>query len=650
MLDFIRIACAVPAVRVGDVAQNVEDICAYMERADRECADIVVFPELAVTGYTCADLFFQDALLQAAKEGLRKIAMFGVAFPKLTAVVGLPLQIGTKLYNCAAVVARGEVVGIVPKTHIPNYNEFSEKRYFASGAELKDTWLEPGDVGMVASEDYWTVPVSSKQLFCVGGEAMVGVEICEDLMAPHPVCAELSARGAEVILNLSASNAAAGKAAYRRELVKHQSGACCCVYAYVSAGATESTADMVFSGHGMIAEDGKLLAESSCGTQSDYMLLCDCDLGRIRADRRKSQYFSAAEDAAAAGFLVRSTYTDGLRGDGTLYPVKRLPFVPEEQNACAERCREVFDLQVAGLKRRLELLGAKPVLGISGGLDSTLALLVSVEAVKRLGRPASDVVCLTMPCFGTSDRTLHNALTLMEGLGVTALQIPIRKAVLQHLQDIGHDPELHNATYENAQARERTQVLMDYAGDCGGIVVGTGDLSELALGWCTYNGDQMSMYGVNCGVPKTLIQVMVEKLAQEPEFTCVGDILRDIVATPISPELLPPDEAGKVQQRTEDIVGPYELHDFYLYHMLRFGFAPGKIYQLACKAFQDCYDSQAVKKWLCVFYRRFFSQQFKRSSMPEGVRIGSVCLNPRADWKMPGDAAGRLWIMEAEAL
>ena len=411
MLDFIRIACAVPPVRVGDVRKNVEDICLYMERADCAGADIVVFPELSLTGYTCGDLFFQDTLLQAAKEGLRKIALFGAAFPKLTAVVGLPLQIGTKLYNCAAVIARGEVVGIVPKTHIPNYNEFSEKRWFASGAELKDTWLEPGDVGMVASEDYWTVPVSSKQLFCVGGEAVVGVEICEDLMAPHPVCAELAARGAEVILNLSASDAAAGKAAYRRELVKHQSGACCCVYAYVSAGCTESTADMVFSGHGIIAEDGKLLAESKNGPQGEYMLISDCDLGRIRADRRKSQYFSAVEDAAAAGFVVRSTYTDALRGDGSHYPVKKLPFVPEDPIACAERCREVFELQVVGLRRRLELLNAKPVLGISGGLDSTLALLVSVEAVKQMGKPATETVCLTMPCFGTSDRTYHNALS-----------------------------------------------------------------------------------------------------------------------------------------------------------------------------------------------------------------------------------------------
>ena len=650
MLDFIRIACAVPAVRVGDVAKNADDICSYMEKADGAGADIVVFPELALTGYTCADLFFQDALHTAVKEGLRKIADCSAGLPGLTAVVGLPLQVGTKLYNCGAVVAKGEVAGIVPKIHIPNQNEFSEKRWFASGTELQNVWLEPSDIGLAASEDYWSVPVSPKQLFCVGGEAVIGVEICEDLMVPRPASTDLTVNGAEVILNLSASNAAVGKAAFRREVVKHQSGACNCVYAYVSAGSTESSSDMAFSGHSLIAENGRLLAESGPCQQADYLLLCDCDLGRIRADRRKNQNFSAAENGQAEGFINRSVYTRPLRADGMLYPLKKLPFVPEDPIALQQRCREVFQIQVSGLKQRLAAIGANVVIGISGGLDSTLALLVAVEAMGQLGRKASDVYCVTMPCFGTSDRTYRNAQALMEALGVSCKEINIREAVTGHFRDIGHDPTLCNATFENAQARERTQVLMDYASTVGGIVVGTGDLSELALGWCTYNGDQMSMYGVNIGVPKTLILRMVENLAEEPSFRCAGQVLQDIAATPISPELLPPDEKGQVSQRTEDLVGPYALHDFFLYHMLRFGFAPKKIFTLACRAFGGELDAAVVKKWLIVFYKRFFSQQFKRSSMPEGVRVGSVCLNPRGDWRMPGDAVGRLWIEEAQKL
>ena len=650
MLDFIRIACAVPSARVGDVEGNARDICTWIEKADAAGADLVVFPELALTGYTCADLFFQDALLAAVKKGLAAVAAHTARFPGLAAVVGLPLQVGTRLYNCAAVVAKGEVAGIVPKVHIPNQNEFSEKRWFASGMDLKDTWLTPEEIGLVGSEDYWSVPVNSKQLFCLGGEAVLGVEICEDGMVPRPVCSELSIHGAEVIVNLSASNLAAGKAAYRRDLVKHHSGACSCVYAYVSAGSTESTADMVFSGHSIIAENGRLLAESKSGQLTDYMLLSDCDLGRIRAERRKNQNFLGFEDAQGMGWLSRNVFTDDCRADGTLYPVKKRPFVPETLQEREERCREVFQIQVAGLKRRLEQLNTKAVVGVSGGLDSTLALLVAVEAMRQLGRPSSDVHALTMPCFGTTDRTYRNALELMKLLDVSSKEIPIREAVGVHFRDIGHDPAVHNTSFENAQARERTQVLMDYAGIVGGIVVGTGDLSELALGWCTYNGDQMSMYGVNADVPKTLIGPMLEVLAREPDFQCVQHILRDVVATPISPELLPPDAQGQVRQKTEDLVGPYELHDFFLYYTVRFGFVPKKVYALACRAFSGEYTEETVKKWLVVFYRRFFSQQFKRSAMPEGVRIGSVCLNPRGDWRMPSDAVGKLWIEEALAL
>ena len=650
MLDFIRIACAVPKVRVGDVAANAAQVCADMDKADKAHADILLFPELSLTGYTCADLFFQDTLLASVKEGLRKIADHSAGLPELTAIVGLPLQIGTKLYNCAAVVAKGQVVGVVPKTHIPNHREFSEKRWFASGEELQNVWLTPSDIGLTASEDYWDVPVGTKQLFCVGGETVLGVEICEDLMVPKPVSADLAVHGAEVIVNLSASPEIVGKRRRRRELVAHQSGACSCVYAFASAGEGESTADLVFSGHSLVAENGTVLAESAVEDRGGYLLLCDCDLGRIRAERRQNQNFGAEENGQKDGYRTRNVFTPFLRADGKLYPGRKLVFVPDTSDARMERAREVFRLQVSGLKQRLEAIHAKAVIGISGGLDSTLALMVAVEANKQLGRPASDVHCVTMPCFGTSDRTYRNALALMTALGVTKKEIPIREAVLQHFRDIGHDPAVRNATYENAQARERTQVLMDYAGAVGGIVVGTGDLSELALGWCTYNADQMSMYGVNADVPKTLVRVMVENLAQEPAFRCAAGILRDIADTPISPELLPPDEAGAVSQRTEDLVGPYELHDFYLYHMLHFGFSPEKIFTLACRAFKEDYDRATVKKWLVVFYRRFFSQQFKRSCMPEGVKVGSVALSPRSDWKMPGDAVGRLWIEQTENL
>ena len=650
MLNFMRIACVVPSVRVADVEKNTRDICDWIEKADRAGADLVVFPELSLTGYSCADLFFQDALLIAAKNGLAEVALHTARFPGLAAVVGLPLQIGTRLYNCAAVVAKGEVAGIVPKTHIPNQNEFSEKRWFASGKDLKDTWLTPEELAMAGSEDYWSVPVKANQLFCIGGETVLGVEICEDGMVPQPVCGELATHGAEVIVNLSASNLAAGKTAYRRELVKHHSGACSCVHAYVSAGSTESTADMVFSGHSVIGENGQLLAESKADQLTDYMLISDCDLGRIRAERRKNQNFFGFEDAGGMGWLTRNVFTDAHRGDGALYPVKKNPFVPDAPRDLAERCREVFRIQVAGLKRRLELLNTRAVVGVSGGLDSTLALLVAVEAMRQLGRPAADVHALTMPCFGTTDRTYRNALALMKLLGVSSKEIPVREAVSGHYKDIGQDPAVHNATYENAQARERTQVLMDYAGVVGGIVVGTGDLSELALGWCTYNGDQMSMYGVNADVPKTLIGPMLEILGEEPGFQCAKHVLRDVVATPISPELLPPDEKGGMRQKTEDLVGPYALHDFFLYYVLRFGFRPRKVYALACRAFGEEYAPETVKKWLIVFYKRFFSQQFKRSCMPEGVRVGSVCLNPRGDWRMASDAAGNLWIEEAQSL
>ena len=640
MLDFIRIACAVPAVKVADVKKNAQDICGFMEKADAQNVDVVLFPEMSLTGYTCGDLFFQDALWKAVKEGLKQIAFCSGKHPNLTAVVGLPIRIGTKLYNCAAVISRGEVVGIVPKTHMTA----SEKRWFSSGMELHQVFLDPEDIGLAASEDYWAVPVEPKMLFTLGCETKMSVEICEDLMVPQPCSGELAALGAEVILNPAASHSLVGKSAYLRELVKHQSAACSCVYAFASAGYTESTSDLIFSGHSIIAENGRVLAENADLPATDYMLVQDCDLGRIRADRNRSQNFGVGDA------FERPCYGDALRSDGSLYPVRKLSFVPSTQEERRQRCREIFQMQVTGLKQRLKTINSNAVIGISGGLDSTLALLVAVEAMHQLGRPATDVYGVTMPCFGTSDRTYNNSWELMRTLGINAKEISIKNAVTLHFQDIGHDINVHNGTYENSQARERTQILMDYASVVNGIVVGTGDLSELALGWCTYNGDHMSMYGVNGTVPKTLIRWIIDTVAEEPAFAASRTVLQDILDTPISPELLPPDAQGKISQQTEDLVGPYALHDFYLFHMLRYGFGPAKIYHLACRAFADDFAPEVIKKWLRTFYWRFFTQQFKRNCMPDGVKVGSVGLGPRGDWQMPSDAAGRIWLEEVDSL
>ena len=643
MLDFIRIACAVPAVRVGDTAKNAEDICAYIGKADAQQADIVLFPELALTGYTCQDLFFQDALWTGVQDGIRRIADCTKNHPGVTAVVGLPVRTGMRLYNCAAVISRGKIHALVPKTYIPNYNEFYEKRWFSSGAEVTED---------VAELDGEPVPILPRAIFRLGGDALLGVEICEDMWTPLPPSTFLALNGAEVILNLSASNETIGKRAYRRGLVQHQSAALNCVYAYCSAGSTESTQDLIFSGQSLIGEDGRLLGETEEPIASDYMLVRDCDLGRVRADRMKNKGFKdAARQNPGHPAVLIDTHAPELRGDGTRYPLSKLPFVPTGKQNRVQRCMEIFHMQVAGLKQRLAILGdAKAVIGISGGLDSTLALLVSVEAMRQLGRPASDVCGVTMPCFGTSDRTYNNSWELMRTLGISCKEINIKDAVNLHFSDIGHDPAIHNGTYENSQARERTQILMDYASVVGGIVVGTGDLSELALGWCTYNGDHMSMYGVNASIPKTLIRWMIDAISEMPAFALSRTVLQDILDTPISPELLPPDAEGKIAQHTEDLVGPYALHDFFLYYVLRFGFRPRKIYTLACRAFAGDFEPEVIKKWLKTFYRRFFTQQFKRSCLPDGVKVGSVTLSPRGDWRMPSDASARLWLNEVESL
>ena len=647
MLDFVRVACAVPNVRVGDPLQNARNHCAILEKADAKKVDILVFPELSLTGYTCQDLFFQDSLNDAALAGLGEILNCSRLHPDVVAVVGLPVRLGCRMFNCAAVLSGGKVHGLVPKTYIPNYHEFYEKRWFSSGEDLHENQALLQIPGMPAQ----TVPVLPKALFTLADGTAFGVEICEDLWTPIPPSSILALSGAEVIVNLSASNETIGKRAYRRELVTHQSAAAACVYAYASAGAGESTQDLIFSGQCLIAQNGSLLGQTEEPIVSETLLIRDCDLGRIRADRRSNKSFSdnaSVFSAMLAQTKIRLDVTP--RSDGTLFPITKLPFVPAVQTDRFARCMEIFRMQVAGLKHRLETIGSKAVIGVSGGLDSTLALLVAVEAMRQLGRPSSDVYGVTMPCYGTSDRTYQNSLTLMEKLGISVKEVNIREAVDIHFRDIGHDKSVLNGTYENAQARERTQILMDYASVVGGIVIGTGDLSELALGWCTYNGDHMSMYGVNASIPKTLIRWMIAAIAESESFSSAREVLEDILDTPISPELLPPDASGKISQYTEDLVGPYALHDFFLYYMLRFGFTPTKIYALACRAFQGDFDGETIKKWMKAFYHRFFTQQFKRSCLPDGVKVGSVCLSPRGDWRMPSDASGRIWLEEVERL
>ncbi|MGM9585743.1 MAG: NAD(+) synthase, partial [Faecousia sp.] len=531
---------------------------------------------------------------------------------------------------------------------IPNYNEFYEKRWFASGDELtEDTF----DIGTLLGTQPQTVPIGQNLLFRIGDGTLMGVEICEDLWTPLPPSTVLALAGAEVIVNLSASNETIGKRTYRRDLVKHQSAALNGIYAYCSAGSTESTQDLIFSGQSLIAENGQLLAQTKEAIATDYLLVQDCDLGKIRADRRKNRSFADTASRYGAQAQIADARCGHLRSDGSLYPLEKLPFVPAQRQNRVQRCMEIFQMQVAGLKQRLASIGnPNAVIGISGGLDSTLALLVAVEAMRQLGRPATDVYGVTMPCFGTSDRTYNNSWELMRTLGISCKEINIREAVSLHFADIGHDPDVHDGTYENSQARERTQILMDYASVVKGIVVGTGDLSELALGWCTYNGDHMSMYGVNASIPKTLIRWMIDAISEMPEFSASRAVLQDILDTPISPELLPPDAEGKIAQHTEDLVGPYALHDFYLYYTLRFGFAPRKVYTLACRAFAGDFDGDTIKKWLKTFYSRFFTQQFKRSCLPDGVKVGSVTLSPRGDWRMPSDASARLWLEEVDSL
>ena len=643
MFDWIRIGAAVPHITVGNPEKNAEEICQKIKEA--EDVALLAFPELCVSGYTCGDLFFQSALQSSVYQAIARIAKQTSSYPGIV-VIGAPVTLDGQLYNCGLVLSKGSLLGIVPKTFLPNYNEFYEQRWFCSSADLVITEISPKTLGL---EQEGTVPVGNHLIFDTGSFRF-GVEICEDLWSPLPPSTMQALSGAEIIVNLSASNELIAKRNYRRMIVMQQSAKALCTYLFVSAGDGESTTDLVFSGHSMICENGVMLTETQPETTCNYLLRMDTDLERIRADRKRIKPFSQAARIYGASCRNIIIPQQSQESDGLLHPLQKHPFIPEATTDRRNRCMNVFRMQTAGLVKRLSVTGGKMVVGVSGGLDSTLALLVCTQAAKQMKRPATDVFGITMPCFGTTDRTYQNALRLMKALGVTSMEIPIRDAVNQHFSDIGQNPAVKDAAYENSQARERTQILMDISNRLNAIVVGTGDLSELALGWCTYNGDHMSMYGVNTSIPKTLIRWMIESIMNQGIFPNAASVLKDVLDTPISPELLPPDQSGAIAQKTEDLVGPYELHDFFLYYMLRFGFSPKKIYCLACRAFQKEYNEKTIYQWLTVFYRRFFNQQFKRSCMPDGVKVGSICLSPRGDWRMPSDASYSIWLKELENL
>ena len=634
---FITVAAATPDIRVADVDFNTGNIIKLIEEASLEGAKIIVFPELCITGYTCSDLFFQDALIESANKALDSIIL-STAGKNLLVFVGLPFMDCGKLYNVAAAISGGKLLGLTTKSHLPNYDEFYEKRQFYPGPGFCRTIVRNGE----------EMPFGPCQLYqCPQMEnLMVSAEICEDLWAPKPPSIDAALNGATIIVNLSASNELVGKSKYRRDLVSGQSARLICGYIYANAGFGESTTDIVFGGHNIITENGAILEESA--KFSNEIIYSEIDVKRLISERRKNTTFSPDEneilDLPVINFDLKMEDTVLTR----VFPLN--PFVPQDERERDARCEEILTIQASGLKKRLMHTNAKTaVVGISGGLDSTLALLVMTRAFDMLHKDRSNITAITMPCFGTTDRTYKNACTLTESLGCTLKEIPIADAVKQHFHDIGQDINIHDVTFENSQARERTQVLMDYANKTGGILVGTGDLSELALGWATYNGDHMSMYGVNVGVPKTLVRHLVKYYADTCDNEELRDILTDVLNTPVSPELLPPED-GKIAQKTEELVGPYELHDFFLYYVLRFGYEPSKIYRIAKETFDGIYDDTIILKWLRTFYRRFFSQQFKRSCLPDGPKVGTVALSPRGDLRMPSDAVSALWLKDLSEL
>ncbi len=639
---FICVAAGTPKVRVADCRYNAEQIFTMMREAEKQGVKILALPELCLTGYTCGDLFLQDTLLNGAVEGLRTILEATRHLEVLTAL-GMPVRARGKLYNCAVVIQKGDILAVVPKTYVPNYGEFYEKRWFEGGEDITSQ-VSIGLPGADGGTMYTGLGQAIIDCPAVPG-LKVGVEICEDLWAADPPSRRLAEAGATVILNLSASNEVVGKAAYRRQLVVGQSGRLCCGYVYADAGEGESTTDLVFTGHNMVAENGALLAEHRFTTG---LTIADIDVQRLTYERRRLTPFPA--EGGAALYQGAAEFTPCVTKLRRY--VSPAPFIPDNAADRASRCEEILTIAALGLKKRLKHTGARSaVIGLSGGLDSTLALLIAALAMGMLHRDPSDIIAVTMPCFGTTERTKNNAVLLAEHMGTTLRTIPIGDTVRSHFRDIGHDPEDQDVTYENAQARERTQVLMDVANQTGGLVIGTGDLSELALGWATYNGDHMSMYGVNASIPKTLVRHLVDYVARDnrkkdPEL---AQVLEDILDTPVSPELLPAVQ-GEISQRTEDLVGPYELHDFFLYHAVRWGFGPRKILRLAELALGRQYSREVILKWLKNFYYRFFAQQFKRSCLPDGPKVGSVSLSPRGDWRMPSDAVARLWLEELEGI
>ncbi len=628
---FFRVAAATPSIKVADCEYNKNQILDQMRECEKRGVAAVVFPELCLTGYTCGDLFRDRTLISAAQKALGEL-LEQTRGMNLLAVIGLPVPVGADLYNCAAVICRGKLLGLPAKSSIPNYSEFYEARHFTPAPAYAETRF--------CGE---TVPLGNSLIFrCESApELVVGVEICEDLWTCCPPSAQLAQCGATLLLNPSASDEIIGKAPYRRNLVNGQSARLLAAYAYADAGEGESSTDLVYSGHNVIAENGTVLAESKLFTTG--LTVADVDLQRMLQERLRTTTWSNAGEACEVGFDMDMPDPELERK----FPA--LPFVPDDTKDLSERCEMILNMQAAGLKTRLKHTGSKcAVIGVSGGLDSTLALLVIVRAFDLLKLDRKGILAVTMPGFGTTKRTKGNAQRLSEMLGVTLKEIPIGESVSRHFEDIGHDPNVRDVTYENAQARERTQVLMDLANQCGGLVIGTGDLSEVALGWATYNGDIMSMYSVNCSIPKTLVRHLVHHAAiNSGKELCA--LLEDVLDTPVSPELLPP-ENGVIAQKTENIVGPYELHDFFLYYMLRFGFTPAKIYRMAQSAFVGTYDGATIKKWLTTFYQRFFTHQFKRSCLPDGPKVGSVTLSPRGDWRMPSDASSALWLREIESL
>lgn len=645
MRGLVRVGAAVPSLALGNVKENMKRHLAMMREAKEKHVSIVTFPELSLTGYTCGDLFFQRRLLDDVTDAL--LALKDEMPEGILAVVGAPLEIEGALYNCAVVLHKGEIISAVPKTFLPNNGEFYEKRWFQSGDARRDA--------SVAIPKLKT-DVCRQAIFETEDGVRFGIELCEDLWAPLPPSTMLSIEGAEIILNLSASNELLSKREYRQQLISQQSARCQCGYVYVSAGMGESSSDLVFSGHSVIASCGTVIRESEGYLADNYLMTADIDIDRIRADRMKQSSFADCAAQVRAMWKqapnILQTMESALLPDDAApdYHVSKHPFIPSDKASRQLRCAQILAMQATALARRLAVTGGKVVVGISGGLDSTLALLAACKAVDMLHLPRTNILGITMPCFGTTDRTYHNALDLMTSLGVSQREIPIHNAVRQHFADIGHDESDHSVTYENCQARERTQVLMDVANKIGAIVLGTGDLSEIALGWCTYNADHMSMYGVNSGVPKTLVRWVIQTAAENEAFSSSRECLQSILDTPISPELLPPDEKGNILQRTEDVVGPYALHDFFLYYAIRFGYPPKKVFDLCCIAFKDDFSCETILKWLKNFYRRFWTQQFKRNCMPDGVKIGSIALSPRGDWRMPSDAQYKAWMDECDCI